>query len=110
MSVFFTPRPQPEPEPQGVFQQVQSHPTFSAEVAEAAEAAIAQARSGIREYRAPNYLGTQTQINMVQFVSEKLVATGQAVNPGGAKEFEASIKKQIDQVTTIAKLVGMKTR
>ena len=43
-------------------------------------------------------------------ISAKLVATGQAVNPGGAKEFEASIKKQIDQVTAIAKLVGMKTR
>jgi len=43
-------------------------------------------------------------------ISEKLVSTGQAVNPGGAKEFEASIKKQIDQVTAIAKLVGMKTR
>ena len=42
--------------------------------------------------------------------AQKLVATGQAVNPGGAKEFEASIKKQIDQVTAIAKLVGMKTR
>jgi len=43
-------------------------------------------------------------------IAAKLVATGQAVNPGGARAFAASIQQQIDQVTEIANLVGMKRR
>ena len=40
-------------------------------------------------------------------IGQRLAATGQVVNPGGAVEFEASIKKQMAQVAGIAKLIGM---
>ena len=40
-------------------------------------------------------------------IGKRLGATGQAINPGGAVEFEASLKKQIGQVNAIAKLIGM---
>ena len=40
-------------------------------------------------------------------IGRRLGATGQAINPGGAAEFEASLKKQIAQVNAIAKLIGM---
>lgn len=43
-------------------------------------------------------------------IAAKLIATGQAVNPGSARAFEASIQRQIDQVTEIANLVGMKRK
>ncbi len=40
-------------------------------------------------------------------IGKKLAATGQVLSPGGAVEFEASLKKQMAQVASIAKLIGM---
>ena len=41
-------------------------------------------------------------------IAETLVATGQVVNPGGAKEFSAAIEAQKAQAAEAAKLLGMK--
>ena len=43
-------------------------------------------------------------------IGKRLGATGQMVNPGGAVEFEASLKKQMNQVAAIAKLTGMQPK
>ncbi len=43
-------------------------------------------------------------------IGQRLAGTGQVVNPGGAVEFEASIKKQMEQVGAIAKLIGMQPK
>jgi len=43
-------------------------------------------------------------------IAERLGATGQVANSGGAVEFEASIRKQMAQVKAIADLVGMKPK
>jgi tripartite-type tricarboxylate transporter receptor subunit TctC len=41
-------------------------------------------------------------------VADKLVASGQVPNPGGADDFSADIVKQEQQVAAIAKLIGLK--
>ena len=43
-------------------------------------------------------------------IGKRLTASGQVVNPGGAVEFEASLKKQMTQVAAIAKLIGMQPK
>ena len=40
-------------------------------------------------------------------VAERLVATAQAVNPGGPTEFAASMKAQTEQIDAIAKRIGL---
>jgi tripartite-type tricarboxylate transporter receptor subunit TctC len=40
-------------------------------------------------------------------VARRLAASAQAVNPGGADEFAESMRKQADQITKIAKTIGM---
>jgi len=43
-------------------------------------------------------------------IGQRLANTGQMVQPGGAVEFEASLKKQMAQVASIAKLIGMERK
>jgi len=43
-------------------------------------------------------------------MAERLLRTGQVLNPGGAAEFQASIKQQTDQVAAIAKFLGLKPK
>lgn len=43
-------------------------------------------------------------------IGQRLATTGQLINPGGAAEFEASIKKQMDQVAGVAKQIGMERK
>jgi tripartite-type tricarboxylate transporter receptor subunit TctC len=40
-------------------------------------------------------------------IAEKLVATGQVPNPGGADEFSAAIVRQEEQIAAIAKQIGL---
>jgi tripartite-type tricarboxylate transporter receptor subunit TctC len=41
-------------------------------------------------------------------IAEKLAATGQVAMPAGPEEFEASVKKQMDQVAAAAKVLGLR--
>jgi tripartite-type tricarboxylate transporter receptor subunit TctC len=41
-------------------------------------------------------------------IAETLIATGQVVNPGGAKEFAAAIEKQQAQAAETGRLLGIK--
>ena len=41
-------------------------------------------------------------------ITEKLVATGQAVNPGGPDELAQTLKQQAEQMATVAKALGLK--